>query len=212
MPKKRSSTKVRKNTRKPNKEWFDHSCHVMKTELNNPAKLLETYLNDPYVRGKLITTHKEYRKLIERKNREWQNLLIEKLQEFVSSNPKEYWKLIKSFREGNLEGDANNESDSVDPGTWFDYMYFKAPNSSPEFRRSSLQINVEMVSENYKQFAQKVVGVLDSEISLQEVKSEIQKLKNNKTSGNDSIANEMIKASSDIILPTIYLGYKPENN
>ena len=53
---------------------------------------------------------------------------------------------------------------------------------------------MEMVSKNYKQFSQKVVGVLDSEISLQEVKSEIQKLKNNKISGNISIANEMIKS------------------
>ena len=61
-----------------------------------------------------------------------------------------------------------------------------------------------MVSKNYKQFAQKVVDVPNSEISLQEVKSEIQKLKNNKTSGNDSIANEMIKASSDVILPTLF--------
>ena len=201
LPKRRSSTKVRKNTRKPNKKWFDHSCHAMKTKLNNLAKLLKRYPNDPYVRDKLITTHKEYRKLIKRKNNEWQNLLIEKLQEFESSNPKEYWKLIKSLRECNLGGDANNESDSVDPGTWFDY--FKALNSSPEFRKSSFQINVELVSKNYKQFAQNVVGVLDSEISLQEVKSEIQKLKNNKTSGNDSIANEMIKASSDVILPTL---------
>ena len=99
-------------------------------------------------------------------------MLIEKLQEFDSSNPKEYWKLIKKLRECNLEGDANNESDSVDPGTWFDY--FKALNSSPEFRKSSLQI---MVSKNYKQFAQKVVRAQDSEISLQQVKSEIQKLK-----------------------------------
>ena len=149
----------------------------------------------------MITTRKEYRKLIKTKNKEWQNLLIEKLQEFESSNQKEYWKLINSVRECNLGGDANKESDSVDPGTWFDY--FKALNSSPEFRKSSFQINVDMVSKNYKQFAQKVVGVLDSEISLQEVKSKIQKLKNSKTSGNDSIANEMIKASSDVILPTL---------
>ena len=201
LPKRRSSIKVRKNTRKPNKNWFDHSCHAMKTKLNNLAKLLERCPNDPYVIGKLITTRKEYRKLIKRKNKEWQNLLIEKLQEFESSNPKEYWKLIKNLRECNLGGDANNESDSVDPGTWFDY--FKALNSSPEYRISSFQINVEMVSKNYKQFAQNVVGVLDREISLQEVKSEIQKLKNNKTSGNDSIANEMIKASSDVILLTL---------
>ena len=60
-----------------------------------------------------------------------------------------------------------------------------------------------MVSTNYKQFVQNVVSVLDSETSLQEVKSEIQKLKYNKTSGNDSIANEMIKACSDVILPTL---------
>ena len=60
-----------------------------------------------------------------------------------------------------------------------------------------------MVSKNYKNFAQKLVGVLNSEISLQEVKSEIQNLKNNKTSGNDSIANEIIKVSSDVILPTL---------
>ena len=95
-----------KNTRKPNKKWFDHSCHVMKTKLNHPAKLLKGYPNHPYVRGKLITTCKEYRKLIKRKNRKWQNLLIEKLEEFESSNPKEYWKLIKSLRECNLGGDA----------------------------------------------------------------------------------------------------------
>ena len=63
------------------------------------------------------------------------------------------------------------ESDSVDPGTWFDY--FKALNSSPEFRKSNFQINVKMISKNYKQFAQEVIGLLDSEISLQEVKNEI---------------------------------------
>ena len=34
LPKRRSRTKVRKNTRKPNKKWFDHSCHAMKTKLN----------------------------------------------------------------------------------------------------------------------------------------------------------------------------------
>ena len=62
----------------------------MKTKLNNPAELLERYPNDPYVRGKLTTTSKEYRKLIKRKNKEWQNLLIEKLHEFESSNPKKY--------------------------------------------------------------------------------------------------------------------------
>ena len=60
-----------------------------------------------------------------------------------------------------------------------------------------------MASENYKQFAQKLVGVLDSKISLLEVKNKIQKLKTDKASGNDSIANEMIKASSDVILPTL---------
>ena len=60
LPKRRSSTKVRKNTRKCNKKWFDHSCHAMKTKLINLGKLLERYPNDPYVRGKLITTCKEY--------------------------------------------------------------------------------------------------------------------------------------------------------
>ena len=44
LPKRRSSTKVRKNTRKPNKKWFDDSCYVMKTKLNNLAKLLESIL------------------------------------------------------------------------------------------------------------------------------------------------------------------------
>ena len=61
-----------------------------------------------------------------------------------------------------------------------------------------------MVSKSYKQFAQKVLGVPDSETSFQEVKNEIRKLKNNKASGNDPIANEMIKACSDVILPTPY--------
>ena len=103
-------------------------------------------------------------------------MLIEKLQEFESSNPNEHWKLIKSLRECNLRGGVKNEIDSVYPGTWFDY--FLVPNSSPEFHKSSFQINAEMVSKNYKQFARNVVDVLDSAISLQEVKNEIQELKN----------------------------------
>ena len=98
-----------KNTRKPNKKWFDHSSHVLKTKLHNPAKLLKRYPYHPHVSSKLITTRKEYKKLIKRKNRKWKNLLIEKLEEFESSNPKEYWKLIKSLKECNLRGDANNE-------------------------------------------------------------------------------------------------------
>ena len=62
LPKRRSIAKVRKNTRKPNKKLFDHSCHEMKTKLNNLANLLERYPNAPYVRGKLITIRKEYRR------------------------------------------------------------------------------------------------------------------------------------------------------
>ena len=67
LPKRRSSTKTRKNTRRHNKKWYDRSCHEMKTKLNNLANLLERYYNDPYVRGKLITTRKKNRKLIKRK-------------------------------------------------------------------------------------------------------------------------------------------------
>ena len=59
LPKRRSSKKVRKNTSKPKKEWFDHSSHEMKTKLKNLSNLLERYPNDPYVRGKLITTGEE---------------------------------------------------------------------------------------------------------------------------------------------------------
>ena len=81
--------------------------------------------------------------------------------------------VLIGLRECNLGGGVKNESDSVDPGTWFDY--FKALNFSPEFRKSSsFQINVAFVSKNCKQFAQNVIGMLDSEISLHEVKNEIQ--------------------------------------
>ena len=81
--------------------------------------------------------------------------------------------VVIGLKECDLGGGVKNESDSIDPGTWFDY--FKALNSFPEFRKpSSFQINVEFVSKNCKQFAQMVIVMLGSEISLHEVKNEIQ--------------------------------------
>ena len=52
--------------------------------------------------------------------------------------------------------------------------------------------------------------MLDNEISSQEVKNEIQKLENNNASLNDIIANEIIKASSDVISPILFEFYSTQ--
>ena len=121
--------------------------------------------------------------------------ILDKVME--STNPKEYWKLVKSLKQNQFDKSPHNQSDIIDPVTWYDY--FKDPNEEPKFKTNDYHVNIDKVIDNYSIIAKKIVHVLDTEITANEVTKAIGKLKFNKSAGNDSIYNEIIKSGSEIL-------------
>lgn len=96
-----------------------------------------------------------------------------------TKNPKDYWKFLKSI---------NTKNESSQPKLDSFYEYFKNINESNE----PTEIFTETVDENV---------ILNSKITIEEIKKCIKNLKNGKSPGEDKILNEYIKSTQYIFLP-----------
>ena len=88
-------TKIKNRTKRRRrqsnqKKWCDYECYQLKSELQNLAYLVKKFPRDPFLRGKLITTRKNYRRLVKMKYNQWQRSIIQSLLDLESNNPKEY--------------------------------------------------------------------------------------------------------------------------
>ena len=138
-----------------------------------------------------------FRKLTKHKYNKWQDSILQSLINLESTNPKEYWKLVKSLKQNQFDKSPHNQSDIIDPITLYDYL--KDPKEEPKFKTNDYHVNIDKVIDNYSIISKKIVHVLDTKITANEVTKAIGKLKFNKSAGNDSIYNEMIKLGSGIL-------------
>ena len=182
--KKNRDTKKKKKNCGKKKKWFDKSCEEAKKEAESAIKNLRRYPKDPVVRGRYNKLKKQYKTLIRTKKRMFRESILMKIQNLESRDPKEFWKLVKDLRERK----RNNLSDNIDPQTW--YEWFKKLNQS---EISDNDKTLSTIIKNMEDFAPKFSKTLDEYISIQEIKSAATKLKNNKSTCNDLISNEMIK-------------------
>ena len=159
-----------------------------------PKSFLQTH---PIVRGNLISTKKHFRKLIKYRYNKWQGSILQSLIKLESTNPNEYWKLVKSLKQNQLDISPHNQSDIIDPVT--SYEYFKDLNEESKFKTNDFHVNIDKIIDNHSIIAKKLVHVLDTKITANEVTKAIGKPKFNKSAGNDSIYNEMIKSGSEIL-------------
>lgn len=102
-----------------------------KTLLSKGA-ILSKLLFDPIVRGAYFKCYREYNKLGKYKKRNFRQTILDSLDQLRYTDPKKYWKLIKSVKEDS-ESDSTN---SVAPEQWF--QYFTKLNKKPSFIESKL--------------------------------------------------------------------------
>ena len=76
-------------------------------------------------------------------------------------------------------------------------------NQKLDFIQDDFQTNIQKVVNNYEIFVHNFVEILDKDISESDVKAAVSKLKCNKSAGNDSIVNDMIKAAAELLSPTL---------
>ena len=182
----------------------------MGKRLKQIGKLLSKSPGDPYLRGKMWTVRKEYRKLLKQKKSEWKQFMIQKLEQAEEKNPKEYWDIIKQLRERQSSNAMTNPED-------FQKFYEKLFSESEEG---------EAKKEVDKEIEGKVANILLStnrsgsriKFDIKQFKKALLRLKTGKSTGPDGVLAEMLKESSEpvqkvmlvIINKIVQLGYYPK--
>ena len=87
------------------------SCAEAHRKIVLTSKLLKNDPKNPYLRGKLQTKTKHYKRLAKSKQKEFVDQLFTQLEGMQESNPRGYMELVKSMRNGNF--DKNNPDDMM---------------------------------------------------------------------------------------------------
>ena len=182
--------KLQKNKTK-HKKWFDYQCYEMNKRLKLVAKLCATSPKNPHLRGSLIKTRKEYKKLLRYKKQEWKKQVISKLEKAETSNPQEYWKLVSELRERNRNTTNSNPEDFT---SFFEKLYAK----NIKYKNNTHTLEIEEIVQ--KTLNRSTDLSLEPDFKIEELRKAIHKLKSNKSAGPDRIPAEMLKASPEIIL------------
>ncbi|KAL9977170.1 hypothetical protein ACROYT_G014548 [Oculina patagonica] len=190
----------RKNSKLPKRKkrkWFDKSCFELKKEVLRLGNLTSKFPSDPFLRGRFFDVKKTFKKMVKSKKRLFKEALLQKIANFESNNPKEYWEMVNDLRQQS----AQQTTDAVNADEWLDY--FKKLSSPTITSKSEFEKLVDFNVSRIADFGKVNDPILDDEISLEEIHKASVKLKTGKAAGNDSISNEMIKSSIFILGPAL---------
>ena len=193
FPTRKHISKQRKNTQN-----FDKECKSLKYVVNNIAKQRDFTA----WHGEYNIMLRQYKQLIQRKKRQYQQAKLSELENMRTEDPNSYWKIWKSFNPRNvttgptLANFVKYFEQQVYP-PHVDYFDYEHMNNIIK-QVTSFQHNVEHDKSNMTQF-------LNSPITAEEIKKAIQKLKCKKAAGVDGISAEFYKYGCNELLPALEL-------
>ena len=180
-----------KNIPKQQKKWYDKSCDELAKQLKLTAKLLSKTPDSPFLRDSFFKKRKEYKKLIKFKKKEWKQNMIKKLEEIEDKDPKQYWQLISNLRE--------KKSNEADFDTEKFTEFFEKLYSTPKKEKEN-KVITEFVKKSLENIPE---STFEPEFTIDELRTAIKHLKNNKAAGPDRVIAEMLKASTEPIMIVI---------
>jgi hypothetical protein len=142
----------------------------------------------------------DIKKLIKKTRTTYKDNLLQKLVCTANQDPKSAWELIKKLRPNS--GETEDVNDGIPMSRW--ESHFKklgqTPNSNtykdgPSITHKLKCMEAVKESPDYRK--------LDGHISAGEIKIILKRLKNNKAASDDLILNEMLKYSTDTLIPTL---------
>ena len=103
--------------RKSHPKWHDFSCAEAHKNVMLSSKLLKMDPKNSYLRGKLFSETKLYNKLVKNRQKRFVDQMFDELDSIHNNNPKGYWDLIKSMRDGNFDKEVSDDTSSISPQT-----------------------------------------------------------------------------------------------
>ena len=175
-------------------KWFDKTCESMQKQIRLTSRLLSKQPGNPYLRGKLLTESKEFKKLRKFKQKQFVEHMFSELDQLHESNPKAYMDLVKSMRDGSFDKAAADSTSHVSPDKWREH--FSGLLGPPVQQTPQEEELVRFVREN----CNAAKSELDRPFTRCELLATISKLPNNKAICFDRISNELLKASKLIVV------------
>ena len=190
----KSYANKKKKLKKVNKRWYDTDCHKLLRDVNSAKNAFNRNNTNASLRIQYYKKFKEYKRTVKLKKRNYKHKLTNLLNEAMDKDPQTAWKLIDELKKNAVPTD---KSESINRNEWYNHFNnLLHNNESPIDNQRQQQVLSEL--HGYEVF-NTVNGTLDYDISEKEVLDASKKLKNNKSSADDMLKNEMIKSALPIL-------------
>ena len=192
------TNKYKKRKRRLKQLWSDNTIYETKRNLNKLGNNIKHNTNNNDMKQRYFHLFSNFKKMVKQKKIQYQKKIFDTLSEKYNSNPQEYWKILKSFKNGVTEDEEipeilNNEEKLI---KHFQQQGnpFKINTELKEKIENTLKKLEEKLKENPE---------TDRPITFGEIKNVIKNLKTGKAAGPDRIINEVIKCSHTVIINCI---------
>ena len=156
------------------------------------SKLLKSDPKNAYLRGKLFTETKQYKKLTKYKQKQFVDKNFIELDSIKENNPKGYMDLIKTLRDGTFDKDVVSDTSHVSPQEWFRHFSELLSKNVESKQNDDLDC---FIKNNWDIFTPDI----NIPFTRSDLISSLKQLKNNKASSFDEISNEMLKTGGPIL-------------
>lgn len=169
--------------------------------INRDVKSLLRQVNknpfDRSLRQKYYAKKKFRRKVLKQNVKHIRDNIVQNLNNLAEDDPKAYWNLIEELEK--LHSDKPQPDDNISPEKWL--IHFKNLMQSKNRELNEKQRDIEDGLSNHPN--RSTFTELDFHITYEEIEKAIDQLKTRKSSGSDSIINEMLKSGKSIITPLL---------
>ena len=184
-----SSYHNKRTRRHGKKTWFNDECEILRKKCLLIKNSLR-YVNTSDALYQSFYEHvKQYKKLVSKTKRTHTMQFQRKIRNLKTQNPREFWNILKS--------ETNYKSTEIDCATFTEFIeHFRELNNDLIF--------TGIVHTSGDTSTSTINDAINQPFTIDEIKSSIKKLKNNKTSGVDNVVNEFFKyAHTDCIQLTV---------
>ena len=192
-----NNTKRKTYKQKTRHKWFDANCEQQRKELNILAAKLRKCPFDQNLHTEYFVKRKHYRKCLKQQKRKFKDDLLAQLDNLYDNDPKRFWNILDQMK--NPQHEIHNPAENISPSEWT--AHFK--NISRRDERHTQSHIINEIDALEQRCTNEQFKSINNPITISEIKHIFKTFKNNKATGPDLISYEMLKAGTNILVPSI---------
>ena len=185
-----SVTTFKSGNRTNKKKWFDRCCRIAKRDACRADRSAELYPHSNFLRTQRFLKKKEYQTT----KREEKRKYLHDLNSRINNSGEVNWGALKQLSDQHKDEEPFDIYDLLLFHKFFNDLY---NHKCDKIHQSEEVDPTTYQALNIDEDARKLVEELNRDFTLPEITEVIKKLKNNKSTSDDLISNEMLKNSGD---------------